>query len=78
MGGWRAAEGGRGGGREGAEGAGGRVGEFTFKGGEEKMELEEGDGRDEFANRGRGKKKRRLHSGGHGGIQTSANTQLTS
>lgn len=41
--------------REGAEGAGGRVGEFTFKEGEEKMELEEGDGRDEFAN-GEGKK----------------------
>lgn len=68
---------GREGGREGAEGAGGRVGEFTFKEGEEKMELEEGDGRDEFANRGR-KKKRRRHSGGHGGLQTSANTQLTS
>lgn len=65
-------------GREGAEGAGGRVGEFTFKEGEEKMELEEGDGRDEFANRGREKKKRRRHSGGHGGIQTSANMQLTS
>lgn len=52
MGGWRAREGGR----EEAEGAGGRVGEFTFKEGEEKMELEEGDGRDEFANRGREKK----------------------
>lgn len=43
---------------------------LRFKEAEEKMEsqLEEGDGRDEFAN----------GEGGHGGIQTSANMQLTS
>lgn len=72
MGGWRAAEGGR---EQRAQGDGWES--LRFKEGEEKMEsqLEEEDGRDEFANRGREKKN---GGGGHGGMQTSANTQLTS
>lgn len=63
--------------REGAEGAGGRVGEFTFLKKERKKWRASWRKRTDVMNLQTGREKKN-GGGGHGGMQTSANTQLTS